>query len=219
MNLSSPKAIIFDWDNTLVDALPLIWQVSRIVAETLLENQIFEAQVDGAFISKQQFFQQFGHKEQEAVQLFRSTYKELTKENGVAPFDNALSTLDLIKSSGIPMVLVSNKYHELLHFEVQHLEWESYFMKIVGSGDTDYDKPHPAPVKLALSAINMEPHNGVWLIGDATADVQCALNTSCQPILFGNKLEFDQEKFSDMEIIEVSDHLNLQDLIAKTVVV
>ncbi len=48
------------------------------------------------------------------------------------------------------------------------------------------DKPQPEPVQLALSNIAQKPHN-IWFVGDTMIDVECAINSGCCPILFGDQ--------------------------------
>jgi phosphoglycolate phosphatase len=55
------------------------------------------------------------------------------------------------------------------------------------------DKPHAAPVALALNGSGVAPGDAVWLVGDTGVDMECAYNSGCVPVLLGGgaiKAEF-----------------------------
>jgi len=211
--LKKPEAIIFDWDNTLVASLHLIDQ-ARDAAFEKFKHSAPGAELMNSCASKKSFFSQFGDKEQDVMDFFLLTYKTLTKD-GVIPLYNAAEVLELVAASHIPMVIVSNKLNTLLNREVEMLQWNKYFDKIVGSKDTPRDKPHPDPVYVALDCIGMKPSPNIWLIGDSTVDVQCAINTNCHPILFGDKAEFDETQFSDQSFQHIENHIALRELLLR----
>ena len=51
--------------------------------------------------------------------------------------------------------------------------------------DAHSDKPHCAPVELALKPSGIAPGPEVWLLGDTAVDMECALASGCVPVLFG----------------------------------
>jgi phosphoglycolate phosphatase len=206
-----PEAVIFDWDNTLVDSLPIVEQAREIAFEKFKNYSKNEAVLGNINSPKSLFFMQFGDRADEAIQFFLSEYKKLSA-TGIEPFDGAHETLETISSLNIPMMIVSNKINTLLNQEVELLNWNKYFCRIVGSQDTPEDKPHSSPVYLALDSVNLSPSKDVWLIGDSTIDVKCAFNSGCHPILFGDKEEFDPEEFKNIEIDHVTTHKELKNL-------
>jgi len=56
-----------------------------------------------------------------------------------------------------PLGIVSNKAGPALRREVQHLGWSARIAAIVGAGDCDADKPHPAPIWNAVATIGVQP--------------------------------------------------------------
>lgn len=206
-----PKAVIFDWDNTLVDSLPIVEKAREIAFEKFKNHSKSEAVLGNVNSPKSLFFMQFGDRADEAIQFFLSEYKKLSAD-GIKPFDGAREGLEAISNLNIPIMIVSNKINTLLNKEVKLLNWNKYFTRIVGSQDTHEDKPHPSPVYLALDSINSSPSKNIWLIGDSTIDVKCAFNSGCHPILFGDKEEFDQEEFPNIEIDHIPNHQELKNL-------
>lgn len=213
--LNKPEAIIFDWDNTLIDSLP---QIDRAREETFIKFNAYapEAELLNTCANKKTFFSQFGEMEEEAIDFFISTYAYITKD-GVMPLAGAEKVLQLVQDAKIPMLIVSNKLNTLLNKEVEFLGWRGYFSKIIGSNDCPMDKPHPMPVYAALDAIMVPPSPKVLLIGDSTLDIKCAISANCWPILFGDKAEFDETQFLDRDIQHILDHDSLRELLLNMV--
>ncbi|MBV8776512.1 MAG: HAD family hydrolase, partial [Alphaproteobacteria bacterium] len=81
----------------------------------------------------------------------------------------------------------------VLRSEAEHLGWTPFFGAIVGAGDAHADKPHCAPVELALRPSGVAPGPDVWFVGDTAVDMECALAAGCVPVLLG--VEAGDEEF------------------------
>ena len=181
-----PQAVIFDWDNTLVDTLGL---VQAALNATLLQFghgstlSIEEVHAYSRYSSREIFSKIFGDQCDEEVVFYYQKYDELTKGK-ITPLPGALGLLKLFADQKIYMAIVSNKRGCNLRNEVETLGWTHYFFQIVGSTDCDYDKPSPVCVDRAL--MNMTSpvdRSRVWFIGDSIADYLCARDAGCVPIL------------------------------------
>ena len=209
---TKPEAIIFDWDNTLVDTIPHIKNARDSTLQKYLPNQEpKETKILSSSGGRQSFFMQFGDQAEEAGKFFLESYKQSTI-NGVDPLDQAQDVLECLSQTDVPLVIVSNKLNLLLNKEIGDLGWMKYFKKIIGSKDAPLDKPNPEPVYLALEPLGITASPKVWLIGDSTIDVKCAFNANCLPILFGDKKEFDEEEFKEQDILHIEDHSSLKRL-------
>lgn len=227
--IKKPKAILFDWDNTLADTWPIIFQALHDTFSTLgLEPWTFEevkAGKQGIHRSLRESFPEiFGEKWEHARDLYFQSFLKNHLQN-ITTLPQAKEMLDLLPESGIYVAIVSNKTGIHLRKEVEHLGWNSYFKKIVGASDAAKDKPHPDPVFFALEGSGIEPGEDVWFIGDSATDMECAANTGCTPILYGTTL-FDEHhhKVKDTSPnpidygakIHVKNHQELMELIAST---
>jgi phosphoglycolate phosphatase len=94
--------------------------------------------------------------------------------------------LEDVKKRGIYSVVVSNKRGENLRKEAQHIGWNHLFDSITGADDAARDKPFADPVHLALNGSGMQPSADIWFIGDSEIDLECAKNTGCTAILYGD---------------------------------
>lgn len=190
-----PKAVLLDWDGTLVDC----WgAIHRALAETLGEYGLpaWSAEETRRRVRslKDYFPAVFGDRWETARVAFRSRYHAVhLQEMRVLP--GALDLIETALGMGVPVAVVSNKTGEALRLESSHLGWTGHFHRLVGSGDAPRDKPDPAPVGVALEGTGIAPGEHVWLVGDSPIDVACARGAGCLPVVVGaadgvNEAEF-----------------------------
>ncbi|MEQ8697292.1 MAG: HAD family hydrolase [Bauldia litoralis] len=184
MNLPAPTAVLFDWDNTLVDnwitirdginaALTAFGHAPWTEAET--RHRVRQSLRDS-------FPALFGDEWERARDLFYETVRagHLKTLKVIAGAPEMLAGL---ANAGLYLGVVSNKRGDLLRREAEQLGWTQYFGRLVGAGDADHDKPAIDPVLMALSAGPLKPNQSVWFVGDAAIDMECAIRADCTPIL------------------------------------
>jgi phosphoglycolate phosphatase len=186
MNLPKPSAIIFDWDNTLVDTWPIIHQALHETFEAMgLEPWSLDRVKTNVRKSMRDSFPEiFGPNWQDAATLYQARYRAHHLDK-LTPLAGALELLQHLHARAIPMVVVSNKKGGNLRSEVEFLKWNDYFKNVVGADDAEKDKPHPHPVLHALKPLGISPSRTMWFIGDSDIDLETAKNTGCTPILYG----------------------------------
>ncbi|MGL4426936.1 MAG: HAD family hydrolase [Alphaproteobacteria bacterium] len=189
-----PKALLFDWDNTLVDT----WLTCY---EALNKTLLFYGHVPH---TPEQFSKQphlslresfpsiFEDKALEAEQFFYDQVHDTHLET-LRPLPGAEKLLQWALQKGVYVGVVSNKAGQLLRKEVQHLGWGKYFEKIIGSYDTEADKPSHIPLLAALQDSSLDPGHHVWFVGDSCVDVQCAQRAGCVPVAIGDNAAKPEE--------------------------
>lgn len=188
-NSKKPKAIIFDWDNTLIDTWPLI---QKAIDQTMIfmgeKPWGIEKVRDNVHKSMRESFPElFGDRWQEAGEFYKSSYLKLhLKEMIFMPSANLM--IDFIADAKITQFVVSNKIGGTLRLEVEKLGIKEKFFAVIGSQDASDDKPSGKPVELALLGSDLDPVNDViWFIGDTIADIECAYNAKCLPIIYNDR--------------------------------
>jgi phosphoglycolate phosphatase len=182
--VAMPRAILFDWDNTLVDTWPCIIQAMN-VALTTMGHAAWSEQEAKARIAKSMrdsFPVLFGDRWEEAKEVFQSAFQAIHLEMLVA-LPGAESLLAAARNAGIYLAVVSNKTGAFLRAEAEALRWEPYFSTLVGAGDAAQDKPAIDPVHMALKNSGISAGSEVWFVGDNAVDVQCGGGAGCVPIL------------------------------------
>jgi phosphoglycolate phosphatase len=181
-----PKAIIFDWDNTLVNTWPLIDYAMNKMLKKMGHKKWNEEELRSrTHLSMRDYFPElFGDRWQEAGKIYVDTYHEKNLEK-LEFIPKALDLVNLLNKKGIKLFIISNKRGPTLREEVGHFGITSKFVKIIGSHDADEDKPSKKVVDLTLSGSDLDPTQDlIWFIGDSEVDLDCAINSGCKPILF-----------------------------------
>ena len=180
-----PRAIIFDWDNTLVDAWPAVHDAlnTTFVAMDQPTWTLEETRTRVRKSLRDSFPEMFGARWTEAREIFYDRYAAIHLDH-LVPLAGTAEGLAWLAGQGLYLGVVSNKAGVYLRQEAERLGWDGFFGKIVGATDAKSDKPDPAPVQMALDGSGISAGPDVWFVGDAAIDVQCALNSGLTPVVF-----------------------------------
>lgn len=180
-----PRAVLFDWDDTLVDNWSAITNAlnTTFSAYGMQQISIEEAKQQATRSMRDRFPVIFGADWHRARDLFLATF-EAHHLDQLAVKPGAVSLLDLLQDLRIPTAVVSNKNGTFLRAEADHLQWTDRFVGVIGAGDAKADKPDPAVVTLALAGAEIagEVDDRIWLVGDSDVDMACAAATGCTGI-------------------------------------
>ena len=173
--LRRPAAIIFDWDDTLIDNWRAIHAGLNATMDAMgYERWSFEKTKSNVRRSMRDSFPEyFGDRWEEAADVFISNIQQNHLET-IDVLDGVPEMLNTLEGLGIYLGVVSNKNGILLREEAEHLQWSPVFGAIVGANDAEKDKPNPAPIYLALHYSGLNPDKSVWYVGDAPSDMECA---------------------------------------------
>jgi phosphoglycolate phosphatase len=187
MSLSRPSAIIFDWDNTLVDTWPVIHDSMNTTLKQMGCDlwSIDETKERVRRSLREAFPDLFGDRWEIARDVFYERFKKIHLER-LEVLQGAESLLKSLHAQKIYLGVVSNKSGENLRLEANHLDWARYFGQIIGATDAKKDKPAIEPVIMALAGSEIAPGPDVWFVGDTRIDMECASNSGCVPILVRN---------------------------------
>jgi phosphoglycolate phosphatase len=183
--LPAPRAILFDWDNTLVDNWLAIHDAlnATLVAMGHVPWTVEETRDRLRKSLRDSFPEMFGARWEEARDIFYTRFEELHIER-LRPLEGASAALERLAASGrFYLAVVSNKTGPYLRAEAAALGWDRHFGRLVGATDAAADKPASDPVHMALAGSGIAPGADVWFVGDGAIDVQCALAAGLVPVL------------------------------------
>jgi phosphoglycolate phosphatase len=187
--LRHPRAILFDWDNTLVDSWATIHDALNFLMEKMGKPAwtLAETRARAQRSLRETFPLIFGERWEEAGAIYMNRFREIHLDRLTAmPGREAM--LRALHGDGIYLGIVSNKTGEVLRREAERLGWTGLFGSIVGAGDASVDKPSAEPVHLALAPSGVLAGDEVWFVGDAPVDIECARNSGCVAVLFANDM-------------------------------
>ncbi len=173
--ISLPKAVLFDWDNTIVDTWLLLHQgMCNLFEKRSMEPWSLQQTKDLFHESIRDAFPKlFSDDWEDAINDFHSYSKEnhLT-DLTLLPYTREI--IEILNKLNIPIGIVSNKNKELVLREIEYVGFSTLVDAVVGSGDAAFDKPHSAPVLFALEQLGISPSSDAWMIGDTPVDWQAA---------------------------------------------
>jgi phosphoglycolate phosphatase len=184
--MSLPRAVIFDWDNTLIESWDAIHH-ALVVTFTAMGHQpwtLAETKARVRHSLRDAFPPIFGERWDEARKIYMDTFTATHLER-IRPAVCALELIEAVAARGLYCAVVSNKTGPVLRREAEHLGWTRHFTRLVGAGDAAADKPAAAPMHMALAGSGIAAGAAVWYVGDTAIDMECAANSGCVSVLVG----------------------------------
>lgn len=170
------KALLFDFDGTLLNTNDLIIQTFMHILEEKFPGQ-YSTQDCLKFIgpSLHETFNEITPGEAEGMITKYRTWNAAHHDELVTGYDSVVSTLEQLKAQGIRLAVVSTKNHAGLARGLRVLGAEHLFEFCIGSDDVTHVKPHPEPILLALQKLGLEKED-VIMIGDNSHDIEGGKN-------------------------------------------
>ena len=184
-----PKAVLFDWDNTLVDTWPVIHDSMNATLKQMgcSDWTIDETKKRVRRSLREAFPEMFGTEWERARKYFYERFREIHLR-GLKELPGAELVLKTFQEKNVYLGVVSNKMGEHLRKEVNHLGWKKYFGGLIGATDAIADKPSVEPVIMALQGSGIELGDEVWFVGDTKIDMECAHRSGCTGVFLNERI-------------------------------
>jgi phosphoglycolate phosphatase len=185
MTLPRPRALLWDWDNTLVDAWAGVQAGMNAALRSfgMPEWTVEDVRARARLSLREAFPPLFGADWERARDIFyaevRARHLEL-----ISPLAGVKEAM--AAGGSWPQGIVSNKQGPILRREAEHLGWSARFGVLIGAGDAAADKPSAAPILLALERLGIDTGPEVWFIGDTGVDMLAARAAGCSAVLLGD---------------------------------
>ncbi|HSU06112.1 MAG TPA: HAD-IA family hydrolase [Acetobacteraceae bacterium] len=181
---TAPTILLWDWDNTLVDAWAGIAAAlnAAFTAFDMPTWTVAETRARVRVSLRESFPLMFGNAWTRARDIFYGTL-ETGHLHHLQPLPG---TAEVLAAARRPQGVVSNKTGRFLRAEVSALGWDRHFATVIGAGDAQADKPDPAPIRLALTRLSASPGPAVWYLGDTALDMQAARAAGVTAVLVGD---------------------------------
>ena len=184
-----PSAVLWDFDDTLVDSLPArVHALSRVFREKGIED-----------VDPQRFLHNLEQTlEQSLIRLAKSLgktadlfqcYKTIywTKEPGTLRlYPGVVGVLEALELQGVHLAVVTQKARSFevegvaagASVELEELGVTARFPVVIGLDDVRQPKPHPEGILKALQRLGVPP-NLALMIGDTVTDIEAAKAAGC----------------------------------------
>lgn len=189
-NSKKNKIVIFDLCGTLLNSKTLDHHAINNTLEKYHKApwSITRKQKNKSLSMKENFPIFFG---KHHIEAYNTYIDYLTKHiNEISFFEYASEHLQILKYLNKQTAIITNRDNIFINALKQQNEFKQHFIPfidaIITADDAGICKPSPVIIETAINKLNsikISPHQ-VTFIGDAYADIQCALNYGCTPILF-----------------------------------
>jgi phosphoglycolate phosphatase len=172
------KAILFDFDGTLVHSIDLLVE---LFTESLKEQGVEPARPEEIRRLIGEPLDAIFKKLTNLVDVERFNKSFHAKEDArhtaehIRLVQDTLPTLRFLKSQGLKLGIVSTKQRELIEPLSRELSIYEFFDVVIGGYDVKNHKPHPEPILLACERLSLEPAE-VLYVGDSLLDLNAAKN-------------------------------------------
>lgn len=183
------KSVVFDWDGTLADTIPLIKKAYDTAFEAVgMEKMSYDQikELAGKFSNRNIFQTVFG---EDMAATAKTAFYDFIDKNHLkylTPFDGAEDILKYCEKNKISCHILTNKNRRYLDSEIKQLGWNKYFDRILGAGEREHDKPHP-DICMALFDNTPPPAEEMIVLGDGDADIAMAQVWKCPSVIFDEK--------------------------------
>jgi phosphoglycolate phosphatase len=208
------KAIVFDWDGTLMDSISKIVETMQSSATQLgLPIPNYDQAKDVIGISLLPALKQLFniHDEKMAMELFH-TYKERFKDHAQISsplFSGAIVLLEKLKQRGYILAVATGKGRQGLEHNWHHSNTKHFF-SASRTADDAQSKPSPDMLWQILSELNLSADQ-VLMVGDTTYDMEMAqaINMDRIGVSFGVHSVDALQKHTPLAVIDTLDELLL----------
>jgi len=178
------KTMLFDFDGTLADTLPVCFHAFQ---------EVFK-KYDSRLVSNEEIIRMFGpsevgiieqnlrnrHHIKEAIEDYYHSYDQ-EHQRLVHTNNEILALIRLLQEKGIQYAVVTGKARRSYEISVRHLFPTGTFNLSITGDDVINPKPHPEGIFTAMNLLNASAEETLY-IGDSTADIQAGLSAHVKTV-------------------------------------
>ena len=192
------KGIVFDFDGTLANTLPVIFACYDYSTEKVLGKKADRAPFIETF--GQPLYvcltSIFGEEKGSRICDEYRAYQEIHHDELIRPFPGVKETLEHLRQMGIPMAVVTSKSTPTCLRGAKCLGIADFFVSVIGADQVTHPKPDPEPTRIALEKLGTKPEETLC-IGDAPYDIISGKTAGCCTAAV-EYTQFDLKKFKAM---------------------
>ena len=189
-----PAAILFDWDGTLFDAVPLCTAATNLTLQGHGYRAVSEHDIHHGmqYPTPERFAFHITGTPSFSDAVTREAAHAISDEfygtaAGISAdylrlFDGVGRMLAELAARDIPCGIVSNNQRSVVEPLLRDLGIDSCFQAIIGAEDVDAPKPSAEPSLACLASLAVAPGPDVFFVGDLPTDEESARAASVVPI-------------------------------------
>ena len=214
-DLTHVKAVLFDFDGTIMDTNELISDSWRYTVGELTGRQISDDEIRltlGEILSDSMHRLMPDVDTERALDLYRNYQRDIFLDR-ITLFDGSLDVLRMLRAAGYKTALVTSRLKGSTERGLAHFGLDSLFDAVLTASDTDTFKPDPAPINIILDKIGCGPKEAIY-VGDTKHDIEAGLAAGVFTVLVDWSLALPPDKREDCPapdavIVKMRDILDL----------
>ncbi len=183
------KAVLFDFDGTLINTNELIFESYRVAFRSVLNREITFDEILNLY--GRPLYPSLMEYGEEGERLY-NIYREFNNDNHdkmAKAFDGASEGVRILKDKGYLLGIVTSKRLHMVERGLKIMGLENIFDVIVTPDDTQKTKPDPEPVLCGCNKLGVVPGDAFY-VGDSVFDMEsgksagtrlCAVKYSITP--------------------------------------
>lgn len=196
MFITPYKAIIFDFDETLVRAMGVKWKQHQDAAKQFYDHELTEEMIRTYWGMPFEPMIQLFYDNKDTVENMKNNYHSLDELYPKYPFEDTIEVLTYLQSHSYWTGVITSMTKESVIKDMKKdgLPYEKFNL-IQGSTDSAFHKPDPRvfdDVKKILKKISIS-HNETLYVGDDIRDMQAANGAGIQFVAIPNGLTSKEE--------------------------
>ena len=185
-NMGKYKAVLFDFDGTLMNTNNLIMGSWQHLFRTLTgkngdEEKILKSFGETLAYSMTHMFPD--HDPEECINIYRQWQKTRYAEE-IEVFPGMAELIAELDKRGYKLAMVSSRTHGSMKDGLRQFGLLDYFDAVLGCDDGLEAKPSPQPALFTLEQLGVSPEEAVF-VGDTKFDIGCAKNAGVTSVLVG----------------------------------
>lgn len=216
MKFRKPKLVCYDWDNTLVNTVPVTLISMNMLYKkyNLPELSVEDIYRINGYSFEQVFVATFGKEYSgDILNEYQVIYNQVA-ENMLQPINGSLDTVKKIHNFGLKQIVISNKSSDIVIHEAEKFGYKKYFEKIIGPNDSGYAKPDIRmfdPIKKSELFKDKWFHpDKLWFFGDAYADLNFAKVINARLFFLGDRKLINN--FPNDQLVILNSHNDMKEL-------
>lgn len=173
------KAVLFDFDGTLINTNQLIFASYQHAFQTVLGRDITKKEIQSLYgrplYSSLSVYGEY----QDALYSVYREYNAAHHDAMIQKFEGASEGVRALQRQGKKLAVVTSKRLVTLQKGLEFLDIADCFDVLITPDDTDRHKPDPMPIQLACDRLDVVPEHAV-MVGDSIFDFQSGREAGTQ---------------------------------------
>lgn len=169
----SIQAVLFDFDGTLADTLPLSFHAFQAVFQQYDHREVTRDELVAMFGPTEEDIIGGNFADPSSVPQAIEDYYSLYEQGHFGEFQNDQSITELLqalKAQGMKLGVITGKSRRAYQISAGALDLERFFDISITGDDVVKPKPDPEGIHSALRTLGIAPSNAVF-VGDSNADI------------------------------------------------